>query len=93
MKEWKPESYWGMAAFFNRTYSIQIGSQTLLAERARGEVSFTADKKNRTAQPRFMTGASLRFNRRRRRKARPGSNSGTRPIPASHRESAARQPR
>jgi hypothetical protein len=56
--EWKPESYWGMAAFFNRTYSIQIGSRTQLAERARVDVPLpSADKKSRVAEPRFMTGA------------------------------------
>ncbi len=59
VREWEPVSYWGMAAFFNRTYAVQVGGKGMLAERARGDVSFTTpDKKSHTAEPRFMTGTT-----------------------------------
>jgi hypothetical protein len=55
--EWEPVNYWGMASFFNRTYAVQIGGRTLLAERARGEVSYTtSEKQPQVAMVRFMTG-------------------------------------
>ena len=59
VSEWLPESYWGMAAFFNRTYVVQVGGRAQLAERSRGDVSYTtAEKQTFMALPRFMTGAA-----------------------------------
>ncbi|MDA1179830.1 MAG: DUF1553 domain-containing protein [Planctomycetota bacterium] len=56
--EWEPESYWGMAAFFNRSYLVEIDGRKVVAERARGEAVYTPAKSTDkiTAEPRFMTG-------------------------------------
>lgn len=56
--EWEPVSYWGMAAFFNRSYLVEIDGRKVVAERARGESVYTPAKSTDkiTAEPRFMTG-------------------------------------
>lgn len=58
--DWEPANYWGIAAFFNRTYVVDIDGKKLLAERARGEVDYTdvETKESQTASPLFMTGAT-----------------------------------
>ena len=57
--EWAPENYWGMSAFFNRTFVTKIGETHQLGERSRGEVSYTlADQGTSQAAPRFMSGRS-----------------------------------
>ena len=58
--EWEPESYWGMAAFFNRTYLVEIDGRKRIAERARGEVQYVSaeTKESHSTGPRFMTGGT-----------------------------------
>jgi hypothetical protein len=58
--QWKQESYWGMAAYFVRSYPVAVQGKTFLAERAVGEVNYTPKgKPPRTAPPTFLTGEKL----------------------------------
>jgi hypothetical protein len=58
--QWKQEAYWGMAAFWNRSYSLPVKGKFFLAERATGEVEFTTKARvTKTAEPRFLTGEKL----------------------------------
>jgi hypothetical protein len=60
VKQWKQESYWGMAAFLNRSYPITVKGKLYLAEKATGELEFTPkNKKPTTAGPVYLTGAKL----------------------------------
>jgi len=57
---WQQQAYWGIAAFFGRSYRIQVKGGSYLAERATGEVQyFGADKNQRPATPVFLTGTVL----------------------------------
>jgi hypothetical protein len=56
---WKQESYWGMAAFFNRSYPLLVKGRMVVAERATGEVSYPRKGKPTVARPRFLTGETL----------------------------------
>jgi hypothetical protein len=58
--QWKQEAYWGMAAFFNRSYPLTVKGKLYVAERATGEVDY-ANKTGttKTAQPRFLTGETV----------------------------------
>jgi len=54
---WQQQAYWGIAAFFGRSYRIQVKGANYLAEKATGEVQyFGADKNSRPAAPVFLTG-------------------------------------
>ena len=57
--EWEPASYWGMAAFFHRSYVVEIEGRKFAAERSRGEAQYTpaGSTEPRQASPQFMTGA------------------------------------
>jgi hypothetical protein len=56
---WQQQAYWGLAAFFGRSYRIQVKGASYLAEKATGEVQyFGADKNQRPATPVFLTGES-----------------------------------
>ncbi len=56
--QWQQEVYWGIAAFFGRTYRIQVAKSFYIAERAMGEVQYFGwDQERRTAVPAFLTGA------------------------------------
>lgn len=58
--QWKQASYWGMAAFWNRSYPLSVKGQMRLAERADGEVEYSGKGKVATvAQPVFLTGEKL----------------------------------
>src|SRR5262249_34107211 len=57
--QWKQESYWGMAAFFKRSYPLAVKSKMHLAERATGEVQYASRGTLRTATPRFLGGELL----------------------------------
>jgi len=57
--QWKQESYWGMAAFFKRSYPLAVKGKVYLAERATGEVEYATRGKLRAATPRFLTGELL----------------------------------
>jgi hypothetical protein len=60
VKQWKQESYWGMAAFLNRSYPINVKGKLYLAEKATGELEFTPkNKKPTTARPVYLTGVKL----------------------------------
>jgi hypothetical protein len=64
VSQWKQESYWGMAAYFSRSYPIAVKGQMFLAERARGEVEYTTRTKVvKTAYPMFLTGEKLQEQR------------------------------
>lgn len=56
--EWEPESYWGMAAFFSRSYLVDIDGRKHVAERSRGDATYVVleTKESRTARAQFMTG-------------------------------------
>ena len=58
VEEWTPKSYWGMAAFFNRSYIIKAGNRLFVGERATGEVSFkeVGQQEDQLAAPVFLTG-------------------------------------
>jgi hypothetical protein len=57
---WKQESYWGMAAFWNRSYTLPIKGRIYLAERATGEVDYTTKTSvTKVAEPRFLGGEKL----------------------------------
>jgi hypothetical protein len=56
---WKQESYWGMAAFFNRSYPITVQGKVYLAERAAGDISYPRKGKPQVARPQFLTGETL----------------------------------
>ncbi len=54
---WQQQAYWGIAAFFGRSYRIQVKGANFVAERAGGEVQyFGPDKNLRPALPVFLTG-------------------------------------
>jgi hypothetical protein len=54
---WQQQAYWGIAAFFGRSYRIQVKGANYLAEKADGEVQyFGTDKSQRPALPVFLTG-------------------------------------
>jgi hypothetical protein len=54
---WQQQAYWGIAAFFGRSYRIQVKGAGYLAEKATGEVQyFGPDKNMRPAAPVFLTG-------------------------------------
>ncbi|HTE18942.1 MAG TPA: DUF1549 domain-containing protein, partial [Armatimonadota bacterium] len=54
---WQQDVYWGIAAFFGRTYRLPVKGVHYLAERAVGEVEyFGNDKNKRPAVPLFLTG-------------------------------------
>jgi hypothetical protein len=57
--QWKQESYWGMAAYFNRSYPLAVKGRTYLAERATGEITYPRKGKLQTARPMFLTGEKL----------------------------------
>jgi hypothetical protein len=59
--QWTQESYWGMAAYFNRSYPLAVKGKTYLAEKATGEMTFTpkGGKPPRTVAPTFLTGEKL----------------------------------
>jgi hypothetical protein len=60
VKQWKQESYWSMAAYFNRSYPLTLKSGQYLAEKATGEVEYTPKGKPATiARPVFLTGEAL----------------------------------
>jgi hypothetical protein len=60
VKQWKQEYYWGMAAYFNRSYLIAIKGRNFVAERASGEVMYAGKTKDQTAaQAMFLTGEKL----------------------------------
>jgi hypothetical protein len=60
VRQWKQESYWGMAAFLNRSYPLPIKGKTGLAERATGEVDYsTKGKPPKTVPPQFLTGETV----------------------------------
>jgi hypothetical protein len=55
--QWQQDVYWGVAAFFGRTYRLQVANRSYLAERALGEVEyFGYDQERRSARPAFLTG-------------------------------------
>ncbi|MGV3724703.1 MAG: DUF1549 domain-containing protein, partial [Actinomycetota bacterium] len=57
---WQQQAYWGIAAFFGRSYRIQVKGAYYLGEKATGEVQyFGADKNQRPALPVFLTGEPL----------------------------------
>jgi hypothetical protein len=54
---WQQEAYWGLSAFYARSYLLPLKSGTFLAEKATGEVQyFGTDKNQRSAAPVFLTG-------------------------------------
>lgn len=54
---WHQSTYWGISAFFGRSYPIQIKGKTFLAEKAAGEVDyFGADRNRHQASPLYLTG-------------------------------------
>jgi hypothetical protein len=56
---WQQQAYWGISAFFGRSYRVQVKGAFYLGEKATGEVQFFgSDKNQRPAQPVFLTGAS-----------------------------------
>lgn len=56
---WQQNAYWGLAAFFGRSYRVQVKGAFYLGEKATGEVQyFGADKNQRPAVPQFLTGVS-----------------------------------
>lgn len=56
---WQQNAYWGIAAFFGRSYRVQVKGAFYLGEKATGEVQyFGPDKNQRPAVPVFLTGAS-----------------------------------
>jgi hypothetical protein len=60
VKQWKQESYWSMAAYFNRSYPLNLKTGQFLAEKATGEVEYTPKGKPATmARPVFLTGEAL----------------------------------
>lgn len=60
VKQWKQESYWSMAAYFNRSYPVTLKTGQYLAEKATGEVEYTPKGKPATiARPVFLTGEAL----------------------------------
>jgi hypothetical protein len=57
---WQQQAYWGIAAFFGRSYRIQVKGASYLAEKATGEVQyFGPDKELRRAPPVFLTGEGM----------------------------------
>jgi hypothetical protein len=60
VKQWRQESYWGMAAFWNRSYPLAVNGKMYLAERAAGEVEFSGRTGvSKAARPVFLTGDRL----------------------------------
>jgi len=59
VNQWKQVSYWGMAAYFNRSYLIPIKGKMYVAEKATGEVTYPFKGKVIPARPRFLTGETL----------------------------------
>jgi len=60
VEQWKQEYYWGMAAYFNRSYLLPVKGKNFLAERSRGEVEYTTKaKKVTTIGPMFLTGEKV----------------------------------
>jgi hypothetical protein len=59
VNQWKQVSYWGMAAYFNRSYLIPIKGKMYVAEKATGEVTYPFKGKVIPAKPRFLTGETL----------------------------------
>lgn len=60
VSQWKQDSYWGMVAFFNRSYPLVVKGKTYVAERANGEVEYTPKGKDKkTVLPTFLNGEKL----------------------------------
>jgi hypothetical protein len=60
VREWKQESYWGMAAYLKRSYPLAVKGKTYLAEKASGEVEYATKARGMlTIQPVFLTGEKL----------------------------------
>lgn len=60
VKQWKQERYWGMAAYYNRSYPLTVKGKLYLAERAAGELEFTPKGKAAVvARPVYLTGERL----------------------------------
>ncbi|HEV3263370.1 MAG TPA: DUF1549 domain-containing protein [Gemmataceae bacterium] len=59
VRQWKQESYWGMAAYFKRSYPLTVKGKLYVAERAAGEVEYVRKGKTTTARPMFLTGEKL----------------------------------
>ncbi len=58
---WKQDVYWGMAAFWNRSYTLPVKGKVYLAERATGEVEYTTrSRATRVAKPHFLGGEAVR---------------------------------
>jgi hypothetical protein len=58
--QWKQESYWGMAAYFNRTYVVPIKGRAYLGEKASGEVQYSSRSGSQKIAPAmFLTGEKL----------------------------------
>jgi Protein of unknown function (DUF1549)/Protein of unknown function (DUF1553) len=77
VKQWKQEYYWGMAAYFNRSYLISIRGKKYLAERAGGEVHYAGKNNDQVAaQAMFLTGEKLDEPRPRSRSTAPANAKG-----------------
>ena len=55
--DWSQDHYYGMTAFFNRTYEHKDGKKKLLGEKSDGEVTFVVkDGDKKTAKMKFLSG-------------------------------------
>jgi hypothetical protein len=60
VKQWKQESYWGMLAFYRRSYLVPIKGQQFLAEQATGDVEYVTKSNGKVvARPTFLGGERL----------------------------------
>ncbi len=58
--DWTQDHYYGMVAFFKRTYEHRDGNKRIVGEKSDGEVSFVArDGKKKTAKMKFLSGLVL----------------------------------